>query len=44
MTDDDLSASPASGAAGEAAMRDWAELLAVRARFEGGGDQPAAGC
>ena len=35
MTDDDLSTSLASRAAGEAAMRDWVELLVERARVEG---------
>ena len=35
MTDQDMSAMPASGAADEAAMRDWAELLVARARAEG---------
>ncbi|MCY4175034.1 MAG: transposase [Acidimicrobiaceae bacterium] len=35
MTDDDLSASPASGTAGEAALREWAELLVEFARVEG---------
>ena len=35
MTDQNLSAMPATEAAGEAAMRDWAELLVARARTEG---------
>ena len=35
MTDQNLSAMPANGSAGEAAMRDWAEFLVVRARAEG---------
>ena len=35
MTDQNLSAMPATEAAGEAAMRDWAELLVDRARTEG---------
>ena len=35
MTDQILPALPASEAAGEAAMRDWAELLVARARDEG---------
>ena len=35
MTDQNVSALPASEAAGEAAMRDWAELLVARARTEG---------
>ena len=35
MTDQDMSAMPANGAADEAAMRDWAELLVARARAEG---------
>ena len=35
MTDQSMSAVPADGAAGEAAMRDWAELLVARARAEG---------
>ena len=37
VTDQILSALPASEAAGEAAMRDWAELLVARARAEGVG-------
>ena len=35
VTDQNVSALPASEAAGEAAMRDWAELLVARARTEG---------
>ena len=35
MTDQILPAMPATGAAGEAEMRDWAELLVARARTEG---------
>ena len=35
MTDQTMSAVPANGAADEAAMRDWAELLVARARGEG---------
>ena len=35
MTDQSMSAMPANGAADEAAMRDWAELLVARARAEG---------
>ena len=35
MTDQILPAMPATEAAGEAAMRDWAELLVARARTEG---------
>ena len=35
MTDQNMSAMPATEAAGEAAMRDWAELLVARARTEG---------
>ena len=35
MTDQSMSALPASGAADEAAMKDWAELLVSRARAEG---------
>ena len=35
MTDQNLSAMAATEAAGEAAMRDWAELLVARARTEG---------
>ena len=35
MTDQNLPAMPATGAAGEAAMRDWAELLVARARTKG---------
>ena len=35
MTDQILSAMPATEAAGEAAMKDWAELLVARARTEG---------
>ena len=35
VTDQILPALPASEAAGEAAMRDWAELLVARARDEG---------
>ena len=35
MTDQDMSAMPANGAADEAAMRDWAELVVARARAEG---------
>ena len=35
MTDQDMPAVPANGAADEAAMRDWAELLVARARAEG---------
>ena len=35
MTDQILPALPASEAAGEAALRDWAELLVARARDEG---------
>ena len=35
MTDQNLLAMPATEAAGEAAMRDWAELLVARARAEG---------
>ena len=35
MTDQILPAMPATGAAGEAAMKDWAELLVDRARAEG---------
>ena len=37
MADQIVSALPASEAAGEAAMRDWAELLVARARSEGVG-------
>ena len=35
VTDQNMSAMPANGAADEAAMRDWAELLVARARAEG---------
>ncbi len=35
MTDHNMSVMPANGAAGEAAMKDWAELLVARARSEG---------
>ena len=35
MTDHNMSAVPANGAADEAAMKDWAELLVARARSEG---------
>ena len=35
MTDHNMSAMPANGAADEAAMKDWAELLVARARSEG---------
>ena len=35
MTDQTMSAVPAKGAAREAAMKDWAELLVGRARVEG---------
>ena len=35
MTDQDRPAAPADGAADEAAMKDWAELLISRARAEG---------
>ncbi len=35
MTDQTMSAVPANGAADEAAMRDWAELLVERTRVEG---------
>ena len=35
MTDHDVSALTASEAAGETAMRDWAELLTARARTGG---------
>ena len=35
MTDQTMSAVPANGAADEAAMKDWAELLVARARGEG---------
>ena len=35
MCDQTMSAVPASGAAGETAMKDWAELLVERARVEG---------
>ena len=35
MTDQNVSALPASEAGGEAAMRGWAELLVARARTEG---------
>ncbi len=35
MTDQAMSAVPANGAADEAAMKDWAELLVTRARSEG---------
>ncbi len=34
MTDHNMPAVPADGAAGEAAMKDWAELLVARARSE----------
>ena len=34
MGDHNMSAVPVKGAAGEAAMRDWAELLVARARSE----------
>ncbi len=33
--DQDMPAVPAGGAAGEAAMQDWAELLVERARADG---------
>ena len=35
MTDQNMPAMPATDAAGDAAMRDWAELLVARARSEG---------
>ena len=35
MTDQNMPAVPANGAADEAAMRDWAELLVAQARDEG---------
>ena len=35
MTDQTMPVMPATEAAGEAAMRDWAELLVARARTEG---------
>ena len=35
VTDQSMSAVPAKGAAGEAAMKEWAELLVARARGEG---------
>ena len=35
MTDQNMPAVPAAGAADEAAMKDWAELLVARARAEG---------
>ena len=35
MTDQNMPAVPANGAADEAAMRDWAEFLIARARSEG---------
>ena len=34
MTDHNMSVMPANGAADEAAMKDWAELLVARARFD----------
>ena len=45
MTDQSMSAVPAKGAADEAAMKDWAELLVARARALRGSSSPAmAGC
>ena len=35
VTDQNMPAVPANGAADEAAMKDWAELLVARARSEG---------
>ena len=35
VVDQDMPAVPANGAADEAAMQDWAELLVERARCEG---------
>jgi len=37
MADQDMRVLPVEEAAGEAAMRDWAELLVERARCEGAG-------